>query len=95
MAFLNPVLAIHASTRITAKCLAGCTVESQHLFWDELNKIAIPQWHLDVHTHKHVLVEQSHQAAQVLDSGPGRKQRSYADDRVVECSKTRKWYLHS
>ena len=81
--------------RVTAKYVASCDLDSQDIFWQAVNKIEVPTWYVDVHTHKHLVSRQVHEAAALLVP-PERKQlKAYADEIVIACSKTRKWYLHS
>ena len=81
--------------RVTAKYVASCDLDSQDILWQAVNKIEVPTWYVDVHMHKHIVSRQVHEAAALLVP-PERKQlKAYADDIVIACSKTRKWYLHS
>ena len=84
-----------SKVRVTSKYVAGCDQDSQAIFWHAVNQIEVPAWSLDVHTHKHVVSRQIHEAAALLVPPECKPLRAYTDETIIACSKTRKWYLHS
>ena len=53
------------------------------------------QWSCHVHTHKHLLAQSVHTAAEYWEPATAHKIKSYADDAVLKCSKSRLWFLHN
>ena len=93
--FVIRVWGKRSNVRVTAKYVAGCDQDSQVLFWNAINQIEVPAWRVDVHTHKHIVSRQIHDAAALLVPPECKHLRAYTDETIIACSKTRKWYLHS
>ena len=55
----------------------------------------IPPWHLDVHSHKDCLVQNMHTASDFLEKPEAHMQKSFCSEKILACSKRRKWCLNS
>ena len=82
-------------TRITAKALDFCTQESIACFWQAINDIPVPSWHLDVHGHKKCLTDAIHIAGEQLERKHVFQAKPYSNDVVMQLSKSRSFYLRS
>ena len=80
--------------KITAQGIRKCTLESISLFEEAICNISVPAWQTDLHTHKHDLTEQVHEAAELLECRKIQQRKVYASPEVVETSQTRYWLLH-